>query len=73
MNNCIVESIFKHMNCFFIEYVATEVKKVEPEDIEHLCTILESIWVFSIIWSLCCTVDKHGRKIFDTFVRDRLK
>ena len=73
MDNNIVSSIFRLMNCFFDDYIPTEVKKVEPEQIAHLAKILEPLWIFSVMWSLCCTVDRFGRQKFDTFVRERVK
>ena len=73
MDGNLVSSIFKILNCFFLEYIATEIKKVEPEDIDHLFSILESLWTFAITWSLCCTVNRFGREIFNNYVRDRIK
>jgi len=32
----------------------------------------ENMFVFSFIWSICCTVDYAGRKLFNTYVRKKL-
>jgi dynein heavy chain len=40
MNNNIVSSLFKLLNCFFVDFIATEIKKVEPEEIDHLDSVL---------------------------------
>jgi len=40
MNNNVVSSLLKLLSCFFSEYIATEIKKVEPEEINQLSTVL---------------------------------
>ena len=72
-DNNIVSSLYKIMNSFLIRYVATEVNKVEPEDIDYLASIIENIFIFSLIWSLCCTVDNNGRKKMNDMIRIKLK
>lgn len=52
------------MDCFFANYKETEIKKVNSEDIDNLEFMLESYMIFSLIWSLCCTVDYEGREKF---------
>jgi len=53
------------MNCFFNNYKETEVKKVSPEELQLLESNIESLFIFSLIWSICCTCDYDGRKKFD--------
>ncbi len=72
-DNNIVNSLYKIMNSFLIKYVATELNKVEPEDIDYLASILENIFIFSLIWSLCCTVNNAGRKKMNDMIRIQLK
>jgi len=72
MNNNVVTSLFKLLNCFFSEFIATEIKKVEPEDIDHLASVLQPLFIFCLIWSLCCTINTEGRAIMNDFVRKRL-
>jgi dynein heavy chain len=61
LDNNLVSSLFKIINCFFHEYIASELKKVGQEEIDHLHTIVEQVFVFALIWSLCCTVNAEGR------------
>jgi dynein heavy chain len=35
--------------------------------------MIDSIFVFAYIWSICCTVDYEGRAMFDTFIREQLE
>lgn len=52
------------MDSFLNNYKETEVKKVAVEDINELELVLESYLIFSLVWSLCCTVDYDGREKF---------
>jgi dynein heavy chain len=72
MNNNVVTSLFKLLNCFFSEFIATEIKKVEPEDIDHLASVLQPLFIFCLIWSLCCTINTEGRVIMNDYVRKKL-
>jgi dynein heavy chain, axonemal len=64
MDNNLASSLFRIMNCFFANYVETEVKKVQPEEIDSLESMLENYLLFSLVWSICCTVDYEGREKF---------
>jgi dynein heavy chain len=51
----------------------TELKKVTPEEIDQFEQILEPLFIFSLVWSVGCTVDYDGRKNFNVFLRDLMK
>lgn len=57
------------MNCYFHSYIDTEVKKVTPEEIQFLESIIESIYIFAFTWSICCTVDDIGRHKLDSHIK----
>ena len=44
-------------------------KKTTPEDVDLLESLLEPFFLFSLVWSVGCTVDYDGRKKFDNFLR----
>lgn len=69
MDNNITQSLFRIMNCYFANYKETEIKKVSDEDIDGLELNLEALLFFSLVWSLCCTVDYDGREKFSQFIR----
>jgi dynein heavy chain len=58
------------LSCFIEPYRETEYKKVSMEDIEKLESQIESIFLFCVVWSLCCTVDNNSRRKFDVFIKD---
>ena len=62
----------RNLNCFLVNYQDNEFKKVPPEDIDRLVTIIEKIFIFSLIWSVGCTITHPGRILFDTFLRNQM-
>ena len=69
VDNNITQSMFRIMDCFFAIYKESEVKKVSSEDLDGLELCLESLLFFSIVWSICCTVDYESREKFSQFIR----
>ena len=63
----------RNMDCFFEQYKETEIKKIQPEEIDALENSLESIFIYCLIWSVGCTVDYEGREKFDQFLKKSLK
>lgn len=55
----------RNMNCLLVNYVDTDYKKISPEDIEKLLDQLENIFIFSLIWSVGCTITYEGRVKFN--------
>lgn len=44
--------------------------QVNTSDIENLGAIVELWFIFSLIWSICASVDEDGRKKMDNFLRE---
>lgn len=47
------------------------VVKVKPSDKENLGTMVELWFTFSLIWSICASVDENGRQRMDAFLREK--
>ena len=60
------------ISCYFERYRETEIKKVSQDELDFLESVIEPIFVFALIWSLCCTCDYEGRIKFDKFIREQL-
>ncbi|ERE69395.1 dynein heavy chain 6, axonemal-like protein [Cricetulus griseus] len=43
---------------------------VNPADTENYTTMVEMTFVFSMIWSVCASVDEDGRKKIDSYLRE---
>jgi len=56
-----------------VKYKEDEINKVKEDALVKLDGMIENMFLFSFIWSICCTVDYNGRQKFNTFVRDKLK
>ncbi|XP_028810290.1 dynein heavy chain 2, axonemal isoform X2 [Denticeps clupeoides] len=56
--------------CKLYDSLATSANGVNPVDTEHYGRMVELWFVFSLIWSLCASVDDTGRKKIDNFLRE---
>ena len=54
------------------EYIEIEVKKVPPEKVEVLYSMLPKLFVFSEVWSVGTTTTLAGREKFDIWLRKKL-
>jgi hypothetical protein len=52
--------------------VDNELKVVTNEEVEELDDVIESIFIYAVIWSLGVTTNSEGRKKFDRGLRDVL-
>uniref|UniRef100_H3DNF8 Dynein axonemal heavy chain 2 n=1 Tax=Tetraodon nigroviridis TaxID=99883 RepID=H3DNF8_TETNG len=57
--------------CRLYDSLATPENGVKTSDREHLGTIVELWFTFSLIWSICASVDEIGRQKIDTFLREK--
>ncbi|KAM6908918.1 dynein axonemal heavy chain 2 [Xenentodon cancila] len=56
--------------CRLYDSLATPSSGVDTTDTENLGKMVELWFVFSLIWSVCASVDEDGRKKMDYFLRD---
>ncbi|XP_051578639.1 dynein axonemal heavy chain 2 [Myxocyprinus asiaticus] len=56
--------------CRLYDSLATPENGVNPADSEHFGRMVELWFIFSLIWSVCASVDEDGRKKIDTFLRE---
>ena len=64
VDNNIVESLMRILDCYFADYIETEVRKVTAEDVEDLEASLEQLFVFATTWSVGVTTNLEGREKF---------
>lgn len=72
-NNNLTQSLTKLINCYLNQYKDTEVKRVTKEELDNIEQQIEPVFVFCLIWAICCTVDYEGREKFNVYLRDLLK
>jgi dynein heavy chain, axonemal len=68
IDNNLVASCLRIMDSFMLPWKDTEIKKVSAEEIENLISMLEPLFVFSLIWSFGCTTDYEVILKFLTFI-----
>uniref|UniRef100_A0A2K6FUH7 Dynein axonemal heavy chain 2 n=1 Tax=Propithecus coquereli TaxID=379532 RepID=A0A2K6FUH7_PROCO len=56
--------------CKLYSALATPENGVNPADSENYGTMVEMTFVFSMIWSVCASVDEEGRKKIDSYLRE---
>lgn len=44
--------------------------QLNPSDGETYVSMVEMMFVFSMIWSMCASVDEDGRKKIDSYLRE---
>ncbi|XP_078020536.1 dynein axonemal heavy chain 2 [Epinephelus lanceolatus] len=56
--------------CRLYDSLATSSNGVNTSDTENFGRIVELWFIFSLIWSICASVDEDGRKRMDSFLRE---
>uniref|UniRef100_A0A8I3PUB4 Dynein axonemal heavy chain 2 n=1 Tax=Canis lupus familiaris TaxID=9615 RepID=A0A8I3PUB4_CANLF len=56
--------------CKLYSALATPENGVNPADGENYISMVELTFVFSMIWSVCASVDEEGRKKIDSYLRE---
>lgn len=65
VNNNIVQSLMRILDCYFNEYHEREGVKITMEDIEGIEQQIDMLFVFALTWSLGCTTNLEGRTRFN--------
>jgi dynein heavy chain len=72
VDNNLIQSLFRIMDCYLADYKETEVKRVAPEKVEDLLGMIPQLMLFSFIWSIGTTTDLAGRAKFDVWCRKKI-
>ena len=76
MPNSLVQSAIRLLDCYLDKYKekpGLDSRKVTPDEINELESMLEEIFFFSLIWSVGCTVDLEGRRKFNAWLRQTMQ
>jgi dynein heavy chain len=65
VNNCLVEALLNLLDTFLAEYheVDDGREKKTPEQVDAFYLQIEPVFIFCLIWSMCCTVNRASRKV----------
>jgi dynein heavy chain len=70
VNNALVESLLKILDCYFAAFYDEEDEDPIPASaFSEYLDKLESQFIFSLIWSIMTTVTLQGRKIWNSWLR----
>jgi dynein heavy chain len=71
VNNCLVEAMLNMLDTFLDAFIDRDdgSERKTQEDIDTFVDRIDPIFLFSIIWSMCCTVDQRGRAMMDNYIR----
>ena len=69
---CIGSALMKLLDCYFVKYIESEIKKITPEQITELEKQIKSIYFFCFIWSIGATTNAVGRERFNKWLRERM-
>lgn len=67
-----MNGLYKIMDCYLAAYKEDELNKVKEEALIKLETMIDNMFIFSFIWSICCTVDYAGRLKFNKWLREKI-
>lgn len=65
INQNLIQSFFRNLDCYFFSYIDTEILIITPEDIQRLEEIFANLFVFCLVWSVGATTDWDGRAKFN--------
>jgi len=69
VDNNLVESCTRLLDCYFADYIESETRKVTDADVEDLEHSIEQLFVFALTWSIGSTANLEGREKFDSKLR----
>jgi dynein heavy chain len=64
VDNNLISSHFRLMDCYFHRYIPTEATAVSADEIAKLHTLIPSIFFFTLVWSIGAACDNKGRAVF---------
>jgi len=64
VDNNVLESLTRLLDCYFADYIETEVNKVTQDDVEELENSIEQLFVFAVTWTIGATTNLEGREKF---------
>lgn len=64
VDNNIVQSLMRILDCYFADYYESELTKITPEMVEEFEPSVEPLFVFALTWSIGCTTNLEGREKF---------
>jgi dynein heavy chain len=72
VDNNLASSLMRIIDCYFSNYVETEIKRVTKDQIAELESMINHIFLFATIWSIGITGTIDGRIAFDKWIRERI-
>lgn len=70
VDNNLAASLRKLLDCLFMKYRPNDGEEpITQETVDAVTEGLEGVFMFCFIWSVGCSVDKHGRKALNEFLR----
>ena len=71
--NGLILALQSMLDCYFAKYYPVEgADPFTEEAIDQALANIEPIFIFSLVWSITCTVNEKGRKVFDAIVRSEM-
>eukprot|EP00163_Fabomonas_tropica_P009440 TRINITY_DN1923_c0_g2_i1.p1 TRINITY_DN1923_c0_g2~~TRINITY_DN1923_c0_g2_i1.p1 ORF type:complete len:2559 (-),score=897.69 TRINITY_DN1923_c0_g2_i1:297-7319(-) len=72
VDNNLVHSLCRVLNCFFAKYTEEEGNVISAEQLLGLESLMEPLFLFSLVWSVGATCDSEGQVKFDKFLREEI-
>jgi len=70
VDNNLVGSFFRLLDCWMYQFIDTELKKITAEETEILEGYLEGLFIFCCTWTLGATTNLEGRNKFNIKLKE---
>merc|ERR1719482_471231 len=70
VDNNLLSSLLRLLDCYFAQYFPTEAKTATPEEIEFLEPLIAPLVVFCTLWTLGASCDFVSRTVFENKLRE---